>query len=111
MVGRYFVMSANQCVTRDDLPSWIKDVGPKSDGSLGPDFVSRGGLCMVGPTGDVLTGPMWEVREGMSSFLVDSDDCIRGRLDLDVGGSYSRYVIFLPPNKSILLGIRVERPS
>lgn len=55
-------------------------------------FISRGGSSIVGPFGDVLAGPQWEDDEGILWADVDFDDCVRGRLDLDVGGSYSRYV-------------------
>ncbi|KZL83347.1 carbon-nitrogen hydrolase [Colletotrichum incanum] len=54
------------------------------------DWVSRGGSSIVGPFGDVLAGPQWEDDEGIIYADVDFDDCIRGRLDIDVGGSYSR---------------------
>lgn len=55
------------------------------------DFVSRGGSCIIGPTGEVLAGPLWEVDEGdLLIAKVDFEDCERGRLDLDVAGSYGR---------------------
>jgi nitrilase len=55
------------------------------------EYVSRGGSCIIGPQGDVLKGPLWEVEDG-GLLIVDADfeDCERGRLDLDVAGSYSR---------------------
>ncbi|KAL8927225.1 MAG: hypothetical protein Q9208_002401 [Pyrenodesmia sp. 3 TL-2023] len=56
------------------------------------EFVSRGGSCIVGPTGDVIAGPLWEVEDGglLIARDIDFEDCERGRLDLDVAGSYSR---------------------
>ncbi|RYP03654.1 hypothetical protein DL764_004981 [Monosporascus ibericus] len=53
-------------------------------------FVSRGGSAIVGPAGDVLAGPQWEDDTGIVYADVDFEDCIRGRLDLDAAGSYSR---------------------
>lgn len=53
-------------------------------------FISRGGSSIVGPFGDVLAGPQWEDDEGILYADVDFKDCIRGRLDLDAAGSYSR---------------------
>ncbi|RYO75562.1 hypothetical protein DL766_003594 [Monosporascus sp. MC13-8B] len=53
-------------------------------------FVSRGGSAIVGPTGDVIAGPQWEDDAGIIYADVDFEDCIRGRLDLDAAGSYSR---------------------
>ncbi|KAF2466477.1 carbon-nitrogen hydrolase [Lindgomyces ingoldianus] len=55
------------------------------------EFVSRGGSCIMSPLGDVLAGPLWEVEDGgLLVVEVDFEDCERGRLDLDVAGSYSR---------------------
>ncbi|KAL8722192.1 MAG: hypothetical protein Q9225_001288 [Loekoesia sp. 1 TL-2023] len=56
------------------------------------EFVCRGGSCIIGPNGDVLSGPLWEVEDGglLMSRDIDFEDCERGRLDLDVAGSYSR---------------------
>ena len=50
----------------------------------------RGGSCIVDPFGDVLAGPQWEDDQGLIFADVDLRDCIKGRLDLDAGGSYSR---------------------
>ncbi|KAK4996989.1 hypothetical protein LTR66_003509 [Elasticomyces elasticus] len=55
------------------------------------EYVSRGGSCVIGPMGQTLAGPLWEVEEGgLLTVDVDFEDCERGRLDLDVAGSYSR---------------------
>lgn len=55
------------------------------------EYVCRGGSCIVGPQGEVLQAPLWEVEDG-GLLIIDADfeDCERGRLDLDVAGSYSR---------------------
>ncbi|KAK3293573.1 carbon-nitrogen hydrolase [Chaetomium fimeti] len=55
-----------------------------------PTFTSRGGSSIVSPFGDVLAGPQWEDDTGLIYADVDFADCIRGRLDLDTAGSYSR---------------------
>lgn len=55
------------------------------------EFVSRGGSCIVSPTGSILAGPLWDVEDGgLLTATVDFEDCERGRLDLDVAGSYGR---------------------
>ena len=54
------------------------------------EFVSRGGSCIISPFGEVLTGPIWEAENELLTATVDFDDCQRGRLDLDVAGSYGR---------------------
>jgi nitrilase len=64
-----------------------KTTGPSSSSS---PFVSRGGSCIVSPSGAVLAGPLWEEDDGLLSVDVDMEDCVRGRLDLDVAGHYSR---------------------
>lgn len=57
----------------------------------GEEFVCRGGSCIIGPTGDILTGPLWDNEEDDILFAeVDFEDCVRGKMDLDVAGSYSR---------------------
>ncbi|KAI8932864.1 hypothetical protein NX059_010345 [Plenodomus lindquistii] len=56
----------------------------------GEEYVSRGGSMIVSPLGDVLAGPVWEKEDELLISVVDFEDCERGRLDLDVGGSYSR---------------------
>ncbi|KAI2467450.1 carbon-nitrogen hydrolase [Annulohypoxylon bovei var. microspora] len=53
-------------------------------------FASRGGSSIISPFGDVIAGPQWEDEKGIIYADVDFDDCIRGRLDLDAAGSYSR---------------------
>lgn len=62
--------------------------------SCGSKFLSRGGSCIAGPFGDLLAGPQWEDDEGIIVADVDFRDCIRGRLDSDAAGSYSRCVFF-----------------
>jgi nitrilase len=60
------------------------------DGS-GEEFACRGGSCIAGPFGDALVEPLWEVEDGgLLIHEADFEDCERGRLDLDVAGSYSR---------------------
>ena len=72
-------------------PSKPCAVGFLSSREEDEEFVCRGGSCIVGPSGEVLAGPLWEVEDGgMLIAEVDFEDCLRGRLDLDVAGSYSR---------------------
>jgi nitrilase len=52
-------------------------------------FVSRGGSCILSPFGKVLKGPAFETDCLLISDI-DLDDCIRGKLDFDVAGHYSR---------------------
>jgi nitrilase len=54
------------------------------------NFLSPGGSAIVSPFGEVIAGPQWGDPDGMVFADVDFRDCIRGRLDLDTAGSYSR---------------------
>ncbi|KAK2739202.1 Nitrilase [Myotisia sp. PD_48] len=96
--GKAFVLTTNQCMRRSQLPAWTEsnsiqqqDLAKSED----PDpLVARGGACIIGPTGKVLAGPIWDVtdedEESLLVVEVDFEDCIRGRLDFDAAGSYSR---------------------
>lgn len=69
----------------------IRSNATTSKGSSGDDFVCRGGSCIAGPLGQALAEPLWEVEDGgLLIHKADFEDCERGRLDLDVAGSYSR---------------------
>lgn len=87
--GRCFVLSANQCIKKKNLPIWITGNTPPNDAS-GEDLACRGGSSIVSPQGEVLSGPLWDKENEMLITEVDFEDCLRGRLDLDVAGSYSR---------------------
>ncbi|KAK2750085.1 Nitrilase [Myotisia sp. PD_48] len=100
--GRCFVLSANQCFKKRNQPAWIYGEKSKSE-----EFASRGGSCIVSPFGEVLEGPLWEDEDGILSVEVDFDDCLRGRLDLDVAGSYSRNDAF----KLTVNGLDISPPT
>ena len=62
-----------------------------SSDQSGEEFACRGGSCIAGPMGQELVEPLWEVEDGgLLVHEADFEDCERGRLDLDVAGSYSR---------------------
>lgn len=76
--------------TAADMKSNAVPASATTTGS-GEDFVCRGGSCIIGPMGNTIREPLWEVEGG--GLLIsecDFEDCERGRLDLDVAGSYSR---------------------
>jgi len=85
--GRCFVVSSNMAQRKSPASAASQE---KQDESPAVEWVSRGGSSIVSPFGDVLAGPQWEDDEEIIYADVDFDDCIRGRLDLDVAGSYSR---------------------
>ncbi|KAK2757594.1 Nitrilase [Arachnomyces sp. PD_36] len=72
---------------------------PTATAAAKSPFICPGGSCIIGPMGEVLAGPIWNVADGdgeegpdgsLLAVEVDFEDCERGRLDLDVAGSYSR---------------------
>ncbi|KAM5343196.1 hypothetical protein ACJ41O_014162 [Fusarium nematophilum] len=71
-------------------PTWNRTGLSRSTTAGKTEFLSRGGSSIVSPFGDVLAGPQWEDPDGLIFADVDFRDCIRGRLDLDAAGSYSR---------------------
>ncbi|KAL4781267.1 carbon-nitrogen hydrolase [Aspergillus varians] len=95
--GRAVVLSASQCGRYKELPGWVTQ-GPESE-KIDSDpeaWASGGGSCIIGPLGEVLAGPIWNVNDNsdpdasLQIVEVDFEDCLRGRLDLDLAGSYSR---------------------
>jgi nitrilase len=71
-------------------PEAAEDGSVSEPAGAASELVSRGGSCIVSPLGEVVAGPLWEEEDGWLMADVDLEDCVRGRLDLDVGGSYSR---------------------
>ncbi|KAG8736469.1 Nitrilase [Ceratobasidium sp. 414] len=54
-----------------------------------PSVMIGGGSVIVGPLGEVLAGPL-KSGEDVLTAEIDLDDCLRGKLDLDVVGHYAR---------------------
>jgi nitrilase len=86
--GRCFVLGANQFVTRSMYPPSLADELKDQ-----PEVVCRGGSVIVSPLGDVLAGPVWDREETLYADL-DLNDVVRGKMDLDVAGHYSRPDVF-----------------
>ncbi|WP_328646671.1 carbon-nitrogen hydrolase family protein [Amycolatopsis sp. NBC_00348] len=53
----------------------------------------RGGSVIVGPTGDVLAGPL-RTGEGLITAEIDLEDVVTARHSLDVSGHYARPDVF-----------------
>ncbi|KAL2846193.1 carbon-nitrogen hydrolase [Aspergillus pseudoustus] len=94
--SRAVVLSASQSGRYRELPEWVTQSETDKTDSDPEAWASGGGSCIVGPLGEVLAGPIWNVNgdsdpEGSLQVVeVDFEDCLRGRLDLDLAGSYSR---------------------
>ncbi|EFX06412.1 hydroxymethylglutaryl-lyase [Grosmannia clavigera kw1407] len=95
--GRCFVVSSNMCTTAESTESLAADgtATTTAEAAVPAEarlsrLTTRGGSAVVSPFGDVIAGPQWDDARGIVFADVDFDDCIRGRLDIDMGGSYSR---------------------
>jgi nitrilase len=88
--GNEIVLCAGISKRHTPKPTPFTPAATVSSAATKPEFSSRGGSAIISPFGDVLAGPQWEDDEGIISVDVDFNDCIRGRLDLDTAGSYSR---------------------
>ncbi|KZO96291.1 carbon-nitrogen hydrolase, partial [Calocera viscosa TUFC12733] len=89
--GRCFVLSACQFSTQSNY-SPSHPLGPGA--AREPEgVVIAGGSVIVSPAGEVLAGPLWG-REGVLTAEIDLEECVRGKMDLDVTGHYSRPDVF-----------------
>jgi len=87
--GRCFVLSCCQFARRGDYPKDYQT--PFGDD---PETVlMRGGSCIVGPLGNVLTEPDFS-GEIILIADCDLDDIVRGKYDFDVVGHYARPDVF-----------------
>jgi nitrilase len=87
--GRCFVLSACQFLRRSDLPVDY----PTERFPVSQDALIRGGSCIIGPLGQVLTGPKY----GEECVLVadlDRAELVRAKFDFDVVGHYARPDVF-----------------
>jgi nitrilase len=87
--GRCFVLSACQFVRRADLPPGYLTAGIPD--SL--DVVIRGGSCVVGPLGGLLSGPVYG-EECVLTADLERADLARAKFDFDVVGHYARPDVF-----------------
>ena len=79
---------------------------PNSTSPADDEYVSRGGSCITSPFGEILAGPLWEKEDELLVTEVDFEDCERGRLDMDVAGSYGRLDSF----KLVVEGLDLNPP-
>ncbi|MGH8110443.1 MAG: nitrilase-related carbon-nitrogen hydrolase [Rhodanobacteraceae bacterium] len=87
--GRCFVLSSCQYTTRGDFPDDYDAI----QGNDPATVISRGGSCIVSPSGKILVGPNYTGEEILVADL-DMGDIARGKYDFDVVGHYSRPDIF-----------------
>ncbi|WP_350402736.1 carbon-nitrogen hydrolase family protein [Pseudomonas protegens] len=85
--GRCFVVSACQ------VQASPEELGLEIANWPAQRPLIAGGSVIVGPTGDVLAGPLVG-RAGLISAQIDTADLVRARYDYDVVGHYARPDVF-----------------
>ena len=85
--GRCFVLGATQFTKEKDYPPdhEVRDASQRNPENI----MIAGGSVIVSPLGQVLAGPL-RGQEGVLTADIDLDEVIRGKMDLDVVGHYSR---------------------
>lgn len=88
--GRTFVLSANQFVKTINMP---KEHPLPEQYSNPESILTNGGSVIIDPFGKIIAGPLYN-QEGIITANIDTDLCIKGKMDFDVCGHYSRNDIF-----------------
>jgi nitrilase len=86
-----FVVSAPQFIPVEAFPDDFPLPLPE-----GASVFGRGGACIVGPTGDIVAGPLYDT-EGTVGADCDLAAALRAKRYFDVAGHYSRADVLLPP--------------
>lgn len=89
MEGRTFVLTACQYITRAAF-------GPDHESALGDDpdrVMMRGGSAIIGPLGQVLSGPDFSGETVLYATL-DPAEVMKAKYDFDVTGHYARPDVF-----------------
>jgi nitrilase len=88
--GRCFVLGCNQFVTKTMYPTDLPGIEELSDQ---PEVMCRGGSVIIGPLGEVITGPLYD-EEGILYATLDLAEVTRSKFDFDVTGHYARHDVF-----------------
>jgi len=88
--GRTFVVASGTYLTKDIIPD---DFEIKDELTDLPDVLFRGGSCIVGPDGGLLTDPVYD-RETIVYADIDLARVYEEKQTLDVVGHYSRPEVF-----------------
>jgi nitrilase len=106
--GRCFVLGCNQYVPKEMYPADVKALSEMDDQ---PDVICRGGSMIVSPFGRILAGPLYN-EEGVLYAVLDLGEVVRGKLDFDVVGHYSRPDVFqLAVNEKPMTPVKVQSPT
>lgn len=88
--GRCYVLGCNQFVRKDMYPPDLPGIEELTDQ---PEIMCRGGSTIIGPLGDVITGPLYD-QEGILYAQLDLSEVARSKFDFDVVGHYARPDVF-----------------
>ena len=87
-----FVISVPQYIPATAFPADFP-MGRPADGTV----LGRGGVCIIGPTGDILAGPEYD-KEAVLSHDCDLRETLHAKRYFDVVGHYSRPdLLSMPP--------------
>jgi nitrilase len=87
--GRCFVLTCCQYLRRSDCPKDYAAI----QGDDPHTVLMRGGSCIIGPLGQILTEPNYETECILTADL-DMSEIPRGKYDFDVTGHYARPDVF-----------------
>lgn len=90
--GRCFVIAAGQILRVKDMPAELEMPAHLKDQ---PDhFMLNGGSCVIGPDGNYLLEPQFDVEGVLLCTIDDLDRVFKERMTLDVTGHYQRPDVF-----------------
>ena len=87
--GRCFVLGSCQAIRRDAFADDYDSVLEGDDAG----YLIRGGSVIIGPSGDVLAGPVYD-REAILTADIDVAERSRFTFDFDPTGHYARPDVF-----------------
>jgi nitrilase len=90
--GRVFVIGTNTCLHARDVPRTLPDADQLYADAEG-DWPSRGNTVIVGPDGEVVTGPLTE-QAGLLVATLDLGRLTTARREFDSVGHYARNDVF-----------------
>ena len=79
-----FVVSVPQFIPRSAFPADFPLALPE-----GVELFGRGGVCIVGPSGDIVAGPLYDA-EGIVTADCDLREALHAKRYFDVAGHYAR---------------------
>jgi nitrilase len=83
--GRCYVLSACQYIKRSDFPDDYRSIlGDDPD-----DVLMRGGSVIIGPLGEIISGPVFN-ESGIIYAEITRSELVKSKLDFDPVGHYAR---------------------